>query len=76
MASRPCARVAGYEAVAGLIEAAEEIIRSAADRPSSIESEDDNRPGRPDNETQPFGSVAQVRTLTRTTKQSGGSLRR
>ncbi len=38
------ARVAEYEAVADLIEAAEEIIRSAADRLSSIEPEDDDRP--------------------------------
>ncbi len=38
------ARVADYEAAADVIEVAEEIIRSAADRPSSIESEDDDRP--------------------------------
>jgi hypothetical protein len=38
------ARVAEYEAAADVIEAAEEIIRSAADRPSSIEPEDDDRP--------------------------------
>lgn len=38
------ARIAEYEAVADLIETAEEIIRSAADRPSSIRPEDDDRP--------------------------------
>jgi hypothetical protein len=38
------ARVAEYEAVADLIEAAEEIIRLAADRPTSDQPEDDDRP--------------------------------
>jgi hypothetical protein len=40
----PARPVADYEAVADLIEAAEEITRSAADRPSSVEPEDDDQP--------------------------------